>query len=104
MNIDEILKIEPYSLNKTEKEELFNSFLSSLSEYHYENCEPYKRIMNAIDFDVRKKHSYTDLPFIPVRLFKSVELISGPNRELKTLSSSGTSDQGKTKEIGRAHV
>lgn len=96
MSIEEILKIEPYSLNKFEKEKLFNSFLTYLSEYHHTHCEPYKKIMNVVGFDVKKKHAYTDIPFIPVQLFKANELISTSRENVKTLSSSGTTGQNKT--------
>ncbi len=98
MNIEEILKIEPYSLNKTEKEKLFSSFLTNLSVHHYQNCEPYRKIMNSIGFDVKKKYTYTDLPFLPVQLFKTNELKSTATENIvKTLSSSGTSGQNKSR-------
>jgi phenylacetate-coenzyme A ligase PaaK-like adenylate-forming protein len=98
MSIDELLKIDPYSLNKAEKEELFSSFLSDLSEYHYAHCTPYQRIMNGIGFDPQSKHSSTDMPFLPVQLFKTNELrsASGGNN-VKTLSSSGTSGHHKSR-------
>ncbi len=97
MNIEEILKIKPYSLNKTEKEKLFSSFLARLSEHHYTHCEPYRKIMKSIGFDLKKKHAYTDLPFLPVQLFKTNELRSTAAENIvKTLSSSGTSEQKKT--------
>lgn len=97
-NIEEILKIDPYALNKLEKEELFSSFLADLCEHHYQHCKPYKKILDSIGFDIQKKHPYTQLPFLPVQLFKTNDLMSTPGEKMvKTLSSSGTSsDQKKT--------
>ena len=98
MEITEILNIPPYSLNKTEKGKLFNSFLTGLSRYHYSNCTPYREMMNSIGFDPKKNYCYSDLPFLPVQLFKTTELHTAPKNEIiKTLSSSGTSGQATSK-------
>ncbi len=97
MNIEEILKTEPYSLNRKEKESLFSSFLTDLSRYHYLNCELYRKMMDGIGYNVNKNYSYVDLPFLPVQLFKSFELKSTANENIvKTISSSGTSNQMKS--------
>jgi phenylacetate-coenzyme A ligase PaaK-like adenylate-forming protein len=97
MTLEEILKLEPYSLKKTEKEKLFNTFLSDLSKHHHSNCDPYRKIMDSIGFDVSKKHFHTEIPFLPVELFKTNELISTNKADtVKTLSSSGTSGQNKS--------
>ncbi|HQN15277.1 MAG TPA: acyl-protein synthetase [Bacteroidales bacterium] len=94
MDISEILSIQPYSLNKAQKEELLNSFLASLSQYHYLNCESYRKMMDSIGFDVHKKYSYYELPFLPVRLFKMYDLCSVPKENIvKTMTSSGTTGQ-----------
>jgi phenylacetate-coenzyme A ligase PaaK-like adenylate-forming protein len=98
MNLREVLKIEPYSLNKAEKEKLFNPFIMELCRYHYTHCDPYRKMMDAIGFDAEKTHTYTDVPFLPVQLFKTVELISTPREnKVKTLFSSGTSGQQKSR-------
>jgi phenylacetate-coenzyme A ligase PaaK-like adenylate-forming protein len=98
MNIEEILKIEPYSLNRSEKKKIFNSFLTELSEYHYKHCQPYKKMMDSIGFDIQKTHLYTDVPFLPVQLFKTNKLTSiSPEKNVRTLSSSGTTEQNKTR-------
>ena len=54
--------------------------------------------MNSIGFDVKKNHSYTDIPFIPVRLFKEYDLLSVPKDDVvKTMTSSGTTGQRVSK-------
>lgn len=98
MDINEILNIQPYSLNKIEKERLFSSFLTERSRYHYANCEPYQKMMDSIGFNPERNYAYTDLPFLPVQLFKMTELYSTNKKEIvKILSSSGTSGQTRSK-------
>ena len=94
MTFEEILAIPPYSLNKTEKERLLNERLVELTRLHQEKCPEYKRILDAIGFDIEKTESYTDLPFLPVRLFKELELKSVSQDDIvKTMTSSGTTGQ-----------
>jgi phenylacetate-coenzyme A ligase PaaK-like adenylate-forming protein len=97
MEIAKILDIQPYSLNRTEKEKLFGSFLTELSRYHYTHCADYRKMMDSIGFDLKKNYAPWELPFLPVQLFKTRKLQSIPKEEIvKTLSSSGTSGQAKS--------
>lgn len=94
MAFDEMLGLSPYSLNAEEKEKKLTDRLVELTKLHQEKCPEYKRISDAIDFDVDKVTSYKDLPFLPVRLFKEMELKSVPQEDVvKTMTSSGTTGQ-----------
>lgn len=98
MNFEEILNINPYSLNREEKEKLLTERLVELTKFHRENCTEYYNILKSIDFDVEKVKSYKDLPFLPVRLFKELELKSVSKEEVvKTMTSSGTTGQAVSK-------
>src|SRR5699024_3648978 len=84
----------PYSLEKEEKEKLLTERLIELTGLHQGGCHEYARILESIGFDINKISSYTDLPFLPVRLFKEMELRSVPKDEIvKTMTSSGTTGQ-----------
>ena len=94
MDINEILEINPYSLSKEEKHALLNERLHELTRKHYAQCEPYRKMMDAIGLDVDNLPDYTDLPFLPVRLFKEFELCSCKKEDIvKTMTSSGTTGQ-----------
>ena len=94
MDINEILNIEPYSLDKEQKRSMLNVRLRELTRWHYDNCEPYKRMMDAVGLDVSNLPEYDALPFLPVRLFKELELRScKPEDVIKTMTSSGTTGQ-----------
>lgn len=53
MEINEILEISPYSLSKDQKRELLNNRLHELTRKHYEQCLPYRRMMDAMELDSR---------------------------------------------------
>lgn len=94
MSFDEIVRIAPYSLNKREKEELLTKRLLELTEHHRRQCPAYARMLESIGFDEKHVKRYTDLPFLPVRLFKELDLRSvAEEAVVKTMTSSGTSGQ-----------
>ena len=54
--------------------------------------------MDAIGLDIKHLPDFEQLPFLPVRLFKELELISTErNQIVKTMTSSGTSGQSVSK-------
>ena len=94
MTFDEIISIPPFFLNKKEKSRLLTDRLLFLTEHHMEKCPEYARILDSIGFDASLIRDYKDLPFLPVRLFKELELRSIPKEEVvKTMTSSGTTGQ-----------
>ncbi|MHC1773988.1 MAG: acyl-protein synthetase [Lentimicrobium sp.] len=98
MNIADIPGIEPFSLCKTDKEKLLDTALIALSRLHHARCEPYRKMMDSTGFDPQKDYRYTDLMFLPVQLFRMLELRSVPEEKvIRTLSSSGTSGQARSK-------
>ena len=98
MKWEEIWNVPPYSLNREEKEALLTERLMELTKFHQKNCPEYKRILESICWKPDECSSYRDLPFLPVRLFKEMDLMSVPRNEvIKTMTSSGTSGQAVSK-------
>lgn len=98
LNFEEFLNIQPYLLNKPEKNKLLTQRLIELTERHKNNCPEYARILESINYNPEKIKKYEDLPFLPVRLFKELELKSAPDSEIfKTMTSSGTTGQAVSK-------
>lgn len=94
MIYDEMITIPPYSLNAEEKENLLTRRLTELTGMHRENCSEYRRMLEASGFDMDAVRTWKDLPFLPVRLFKELELKSVPREDVvKTMTSSGTTGQ-----------
>ena len=98
MCIQDLLNINPYSLKCEAKNNLLNKELISLTKYHYENSPLYKNMLDALEIDIKNLENYTDIPFLPVRLFKELDLVSvSPENIVKTMTSSGTTGQKVSK-------
>ncbi|MDP3083019.1 MAG: acyl-protein synthetase [Rubrivivax sp.] len=83
----------PYGLAAPAKQQRLLAALNRLTEWHAARCEPYQNLVERL-FDKGAAASREDLPYLPVRLFKTLELRSVPRAEVfKTLSSSGTTGQ-----------
>ncbi|MDY5722075.1 MAG: hypothetical protein SPK55_05795, partial [Succinivibrio sp.] len=114
--LEELFKIAPYSLDQAKKEEIITPILKELTSLHYHNCKEFQKIVDTVfnlndDRDFYQQNngeasvgefanikSLSDVPYIPVRLFKLFELLSVPKEEVcKILTSSGTSSQVKSK-------
>jgi len=106
MEFDDILSLPPYSLGREEKRELLGRRLGELTERHRENCREYRRVLELMrdegfTDDCGSKDGMAggirdqyDCPFLPVRMFKDMELRSIPREEVfKTMTSSGTTGQ-----------
>ena len=95
---DEIINISPYSLDKAEKRKLLNDRLIGLTRYHYDNCEEYRKMLDCLEVSPDKISDYEDIPFLPVTLFKEMDLMSVDRSEIfKTMTSSGTTGQAVSK-------
>lgn len=90
---------DPYSLKSADKERFLFGYLSDLLEHHAMHCQGYAKILKAWGFEPGAAEKVSDLPFLPVSLFKNYELCSVPASEIvKTITSSGTTGQ-KTSKI-----
>lgn len=96
--IDDLFGMSAFSLNGPKKTEFLNVELLNLTRHHYLNCDKYKRMLDGLGFDPEVASLATDLPFLPVRLFKEHELYSiDKSNIVKTMTSSGTSGQAVSK-------
>jgi phenylacetate-coenzyme A ligase PaaK-like adenylate-forming protein len=87
-----------YSDNSSNKQANMLPLLKNLVIFHYQNCAEYRNILDALRFDISSVNFIEDLPFLPVRLFKAIDLLSVPFNEVsKTMKSSGTSGQVPSK-------
>ena len=96
ITFEDILKIKPYETEKEGKAALLNDRLSALTKMHRANCPEYAAILEA--FHAADDGPYQSLPFLPVRLFKELDLRSVPaDAVIKTMTSSGTTGQRVSK-------
>ena len=101
MEYSEILEIAPYALNREEKIKCMTKRQKDLTMKHLSACPEYREMMKTVGFDEKaleeldgEKKTYYDLPFLPVRLFKELSLMSVEKKDVvKTMTSSGTTGQ-----------
>lgn len=66
--------------------------VNGLCDFHFENCVEYRLIILRLFGGLRVANRLEDLPFLPVSIFKELDLMSVPRQDIfKTLNSSGTS-------------
>lgn len=94
MTFDEMLQAPQYSLRQREKEAILAEELGALTEYHRCRCDGYARLLRVLCAGYDGAKSLSDVPYLPVGLFKSHMLKSVPDSEVfKVLLSSGTTGQ-----------
>lgn len=96
MGLEKFYNIEPYALNREEKDILLTERLKELFFFHYDNCPEYKHIIDGYNIELKNIKRISDVPFLPVRIFKEFELKS-IDTIAKTMTSSGTTGQKVSK-------
>ena len=96
--IQDLDDYQPYSLDSITKNLILGNILYDLEKEHNEKCKDYHKIVKNWMFKHSNEKTIENLPFIPVRLFKELELLSIDRADIrKTLTSSGTSGQTPSK-------
>ena len=93
------MEIGPFSLQKNKKDRIFLDSMCELTDFHKINCEEYSRIISYLSESRNWNTSeLSRIPYIPVRLFKHLELRSIKSEQVyKIMHSSGTSGQSPSK-------
>ena len=87
----------PFEQNSKFRSTDFLKEMKNLMEHHYENSEEFRNIIINNEY-VLTSNKLEELPFIPTRLFKLLDLKSIPESEIfKVMTSSGTSGQAVSK-------
>jgi len=90
--IDDLLEIEPFSLAPNKKEKIFMEAVRESLVFHYNNCENFRKFCKKRGFNPYGKYGLTEVPFLPVEIFKTVKLISVKEENIsKNVFSSSTS-------------
>lgn len=95
------LSLPVFALDAAAKHAALHEALVHLTHHHVENCREYGSIIDALWGESRSADRIEDLPWLPVRLFKLMDLRSVPEKDvLKTLVSSGTTGAA----VSRIHL
>lgn len=90
-----------FTLSQAEREAALLPALVELTAHHYARCAPYARILDALGTsNLSGCRRPSDLPWLPVRLFKQHTFKSVPDEEVfRVLTSSGT-----TGDVSRVYL
>ena len=91
-DISTIIDIYPFGLDKSAKTKLYVNAMTSLVKHHYANSINYSNIIDVLGYP--KIEYLEDVPFLPIGLFKKIELKSISSESIsKIITSSGTCGQ-----------
>ena len=94
--INNLLKEDPFGLDKSLKEMKIVDILKLQIYYHRKNCSYYNTWYTKNNFlDPQKIKGYEDIPYLPSRIFKNINLKSTKLLN-KVISSSGSTGQNKS--------
>jgi hypothetical protein len=94
LDCEELLSLAPYSLDRQTKQELLVQLFRELSGHHYIKCLEYRRIIDALGVELSNVQNLTEVPFLPVGLFKEYDLLTvNRDKVVKSMTSSGTTGQ-----------
>lgn len=82
LNIDDILSI-------TSNEE-FDAYALELFHHQAVHCEPYRRYVELVGIDPDSVRSVDDIPYLPIRIFKSADVYCGKEAPEIVFTSSNT--------------
>jgi len=89
-----------YSADKAAKKALILPVLTDLTAKHARNCKGFQDVLDARSFKLEDVQELSDLPFLPVRLFKMHEMKSVSDDDVfKVLTSSGTTGQAVSRIV-----
>lgn len=89
--------MEPFDLSKQQKQPQLLQKLNNLTQWHVTACEHYNQMMMKSEQKLQAA-TLEQVPYLPVQLFKSLDLYSVPKEKIvKKLTSSGTTGQAVSK-------
>jgi|TARA_B100001964_G_scaffold245519_1_gene333064 hypothetical protein len=97
-NLKKLIREEPYKYNFKSKKKFFLPYISNLINFHAKKSKKYKKILDHYNIKDYNFDSLDSIPYIPVRLFKLIDLMSIHKDDVyRTLISSGTSGSDYSK-------
>ena len=76
MNLHNFSNLEPFNLNKEKKEFFFKNRINQLTLFHSKRSYLYKRFLKKFNYQLNKINSLDQVPFLPARTFKEIDLMS----------------------------
>ncbi len=96
--LNNLMSQNAYSLDPKSKLKFFRKYINFLTSFHYKKSNLYKSYLNGMNYQFKNSSELTEIPYLPVRLFKEFDFLSIKKKEIfKTLLSSGTTSGNLSK-------
>ena len=97
--LDNILKFDKiFSYQNKEKNIFLTKYFNLLTQFHYKKSKSYKKICDKFNYNLKKKYKISELPFLPVSIFKNLNLKSINDKDVsRIMYSSGTTGTKRSK-------
>ncbi|MBI3518844.1 MAG: acyl transferase, partial [Bacteroidetes bacterium] len=83
-----------FTLNSKSTEAEFNELAIAIFQYQYQHNVVYRQYVSNLKLNPENVKHYTEIPFLPIELFKTREVVcDGISDEAVCFSSSGTTGQ-----------
>jgi len=94
----DIINQSSFTKDPNKKNKVFTKYINQLTSHHYKKSRLYKKYLNGLKYNPKKKYELSEIPFLPVRLFKEFDFLSIDEKKIyKILYSSGTSSGNLSK-------
>lgn len=88
------LSYHPYEWTQERKDAAYLPYMKNLTLHHYQQCPFYGRALDTWGYNATTVDSLSQIPMLPIGLFKLMELKSIPDTDVfKIITSSGTTGQ-----------
>lgn len=98
--LDSLLGEPVYGLDPATKAERLLAAMREVTQFHYANCAPYRRLCDQRRFAPGSFSQIEEIPYLPTALFKDVLLLSvPPDQVFREIQSSATTS-GRPSKVG----
>ena len=94
---NKLFNLKPFGLEQKKKDIFFLKQIKKNLNHHYNKCKNYKLGLNLKRDFIKKLNKKEDIPYLPVNIFKKIDLISSNSKKIKIYKSSGTTQSNKSK-------
>lgn len=96
IELSTIIKSKIFSINNINE---FNEIALKIFHYQSKNNIVYSKYLELIKCKADKITDVRHIPFMPIRFFKSFDIVSGNKKVEQIFKSSGTTNKGRSKHI-----
>ena len=79
---NKLFNLKPFGLEQKMKDLFFLNQIKKNLAYHYNKCKNYKLGLNLKKDFLKKINKKEDIPFLPVNIFKKINLISTNSKKI----------------------